>query len=439
MPRRRRLVNLLTARIVAFGGALVIATIALMFFYLLWVVAPMFAGASVETGRGYPLDPAQTLLIEANESQEFGLRVTTAGEIDLFDLASGELRERVDMGRRLRGAQRIADQTGSYALQDASGGITFVQAVYPVSFDGENRIIRPMLQYLFEPHWHPAGDAHAFDVYSRPLQLRVATLSGRTLIIDHFRDAEPGFALETPSRAQHQLRRDYDQLFFGPRGQWLYLISDDGAVEVLDIARPEQPTELHAGRLVPEGARINAVAPLLGRNSLLIADAHGGIAQWFMVRSEFGWRLQQIREFHLEAAATHIIPEPRRKGFAVIDAANQLHLLYTTSRRHLASHPMAAGDVATASIAPRADLLLTAAADGSAQTYRLRNAHPEISWSTLWSKVWYEGYPEPVYSWQSSAADTDFEPKFSLTPLLFGTLKGAFYAMLFAVPIAVMG
>jgi phosphate transport system permease protein len=59
--------------------------------------------------------------------------------------------------------------------------------------------------------------------------------------------------------------------------------------------------------------------------------------------------------------------------------------------------------------------------------------------NALWSKVWYEGYPEPVYSWQSSSADNDFEPKFSLTPLLFGTLKAAFYAMLFAVPIAIMG
>ena len=50
-----------------------------------------------------------------------------------------------------------------------------------------------------------------------------------------------------------------------------------------------------------------------------------------------------------------------------------------------------------------------------------------------------KGTKEPVYSWQSSAADTDFEAKFSLTPLLFGTLKAAFYAMLFAVPLAVMG
>jgi phosphate transport system permease protein len=53
--------------------------------------------------------------------------------------------------------------------------------------------------------------------------------------------------------------------------------------------------------------------------------------------------------------------------------------------------------------------------------------------------VWYEGYSEPIFSWQSSSADDDFEPKFSLTPLAFGTLKGAFYALLFALPMAVLG
>jgi phosphate transport system permease protein len=57
----------------------------------------------------------------------------------------------------------------------------------------------------------------------------------------------------------------------------------------------------------------------------------------------------------------------------------------------------------------------------------------------LWRKVWYENYPEPEYVWQSSAATNEFEPKFSLTPLVFGTLKAALYAMLFAIPLALMG
>jgi phosphate transport system permease protein len=53
--------------------------------------------------------------------------------------------------------------------------------------------------------------------------------------------------------------------------------------------------------------------------------------------------------------------------------------------------------------------------------------------------VWYEGHERPKYVWQSSAATSDFEPKFSLIPLVFGTLKAAFYAMLLAMPLAIAG
>ena len=67
------------------------------------------------------------------------------------------------------------------------------------------------------------------------------------------------------------------------------------------------------------------------------------------------------------------------------------------------------------------------------------NEHPEVSFASLWSKVWYENYSQPEYVWQSSASSNEFEPKFSLTPLAFGTLKAALYAMFFALPLALMG
>lgn len=60
------------------------------------------------------------------------------------------------------------------------------------------------------------------------------------------------------------------------------------------------------------------------------------------------------------------------------------------------------------------------------QLFHVHNEHPEAGWSALWSEVWYEGYPEPQYVWQSTSASDDFEPKLSLVPLAFGTLKAAF-------------
>ncbi len=73
------------------------------------------------------------------------------------------------------------------------------------------------------------------------------------------------------------------------------------------------------------------------------------------------------------------------------------------------------------------------------QHWSLDAPHTEVSWSVLWRKTHYEGYPKAETVWQSTGGTDDFEPKFSLVPLLFGTLKGTFYAMLFALPLAIFG
>jgi phosphate transport system permease protein len=78
-------------------------------------------------------------------------------------------------------------------------------------------------------------------------------------------------------------------------------------------------------------------------------------------------------------------------------------------------------------------------AGGSLRMLALDNEHPEVSFSSLWGRVWYENYEQPEFVWQSSASTNEFEPKFSLTPLVFGTLKASLYAMLFAIPLALMG
>ena len=87
----------------------------------------------------------------------------------------------------------------------------------------------------------------------------------------------------------------------------------------------------------------------------------------------------------------------------------------------------------------RAQNLVVADSNNQIRLYEVHNEYPEVSWDVLWSKVWYEGYDEADYIWQSSASTNEFEPKYSLMPLSFGTIKAAFYAMLFAVPIAILG
>ncbi|MGH7803389.1 MAG: ABC transporter permease subunit, partial [Candidatus Binatia bacterium] len=73
------------------------------------------------------------------------------------------------------------------------------------------------------------------------------------------------------------------------------------------------------------------------------------------------------------------------------------------------------------------------------ESWELYAPHPETTFRSLFGKVWYEGYNGPEYVWQSTGGTDDFEPKFSLTPLIYGTLKGTFYALILAIPLSLLG
>ena len=86
----------------------------------------------------------------------------------------------------------------------------------------------------------------------------------------------------------------------------------------------------------------------------------------------------------------------------------------------------------------KAEFLFLLDAEGTVHRYVLNDPHPEAGWRAFFGKVWYEGASEPSYTWQSTGGSDEFEPKFSLTPLVVGSLKGTFFALLFAVPISLL-
>jgi phosphate transport system permease protein len=210
-------------------------------------------------------------------------------------------------------------------------------------------------------------------------------------------------------------------------------------VSLIDISDLDDIQVLERKRVVADGAEITNFSFLTGEISLLIGDNKGNISQWFPVKKDTGLTLSHIRDFDSQQSSiTDIVTEQRRKGFAAIDDKGQLALYHSTARRTILHQAISESRLNSLAVSPRANALIVED-DKQLYLWHVENEHPEISWSVLWDKIWYESYPEPSYSWQSSSSSNDFEPKFSLMPLAFGTLKAAFYAMLFAMPLAIMG
>ncbi|MDH5648475.1 MAG: ABC transporter permease subunit, partial [Gammaproteobacteria bacterium] len=220
----------------------------------------------------------------------------------------------------------------------------------------------------------------------------------------------------------------------------VYVATATGGINVVDIADKDNPVYVERVVVTKNDSLISSLRFLAGGISLLVGTTDGKVSQWFPVRKDNNVSLTYIRSFKSQDGVLEdIAPEQRRKGFVTANNKGVVHVFHATANRDVANQKISDKPLTHIAISPRADMLIAQDQDKQLQVWKVHNEHPEISWSVLWEKIWYESYPEPDYTWQSSSASNDFEPKFSLMPLAFGTLKAAFYAMLFAVPLSIMG
>ncbi|PMR71186.1 ABC transporter permease subunit [Halomonas heilongjiangensis] len=60
----------------------------------------------------------------------------------------------------------------------------------------------------------------------------------------------------------------------------------------------------------------------------------------------------------------------------------------------------------------------------------------DVSWQALWLPQSYEGYDAPQHRWQPTVTSAEERPQYGMTPLVWGTLKAAAWALVIAVPLA---
>ncbi|WP_417792064.1 ABC transporter permease subunit [Stutzerimonas xanthomarina] len=448
--RIRALKDKLARWYVSIGGLAVLGAICLIFFYLAQVVAPMFQGAELQARDAqqptWLADAGAPLLLAVEEQNKVAMRLGSDGAVRFFSVPTSELlrtvelplpadSEIVSVGQDTPGNRRMV-------LGLSNGQVLVAEHNYKVSYPDGKKTITPQLDYPF------GEEPLNLDSQGRPIEHAAISLNGSTLMVAgatngalHALKIVSTENLMTGEKSLEEERMDLPQLSepikalrIDPRHMWLFAVSGRASVDVFDLRR-EQLNGRY--KLLTGNGEITTVASLLGGISLMIGDSTGGIGQWFMVRSNDGQaELKNVRNFQLaDQPITQILPEERRKGFLALDSAGTLGIFHSTAHRELLTEQVTDG-AAVAAMSPRATRLLVESGD-QVQRFVIDNPHPEISWDALWGKVWYESYPEPDYVWQSTSATGDFEPKLSLSPLAFGTLKAAFYAMLLAAPLAI--
>jgi phosphate transport system permease protein len=126
------------------------------------------------------------------------------------------------------------------------------------------------------------------------------------------------------------------------------------------------------------------------------------------------------------------------RAIAVGNRDGRIDLIQVTTETSMAQMALQAGQPVQALSIPAKDNGFYAASGHSVQRWAVDMRYPEATLSSLFMPVWYEGNPGPAHQWQSSGADDSIEMKLGLVPLIFGTLKATFYAMIFGTPLALL-
>ena len=320
---------------------------------------------------------------------------------------------------------------------------------------------------------HPVIDADITMLSGGPLvaaldangQVRVEAISSRrNLLTDELVTTASGSTIDAKSTDAKG-----DTGGFVPRfvrvselGDQLFLVAEDGAArryEIRDVESPvlmesfdAVPDQVRTDQLQPGRQKVTCVARVFGGNALAVGDSAGVVRVFFATRAADavatdGLQMAVAKVFASVAGSgpdhgiTALAPSPRSRLLAVADASGGIRLVQTTTG---ATAPaLAGGDPGGLEaparqllIAPRENRLL--AADGARlAAWTLNAGYPEVSWRSLFGRVWYEKYPGHVHAWETTGHES-FESKFGLVPLIFGTLKATLYSMLFATPIAIL-
>ncbi|MCG5548407.1 ABC transporter permease subunit [Halorhodospira halochloris] len=450
---------------VAFFGLAVIGALALMFVYLFSETAPIFSDPEITPQSAYPApggeQAGETVHAAMERYREIGVRFTDQAHFFFFLPDSGEVIKHGRLQRPAGVEVRSFDTAEArhrlvgYGLDD--GTAIFARHDYDISYPDDERLVEPYITY-------PEGEGEPLDIFAsnaypidaigvqrgnRGSAVVAANNENQALRLVLFEEDVDFLTGEaTVEREVYDIPWpeegvEITRILLDTTMRNLYIGGADGRLHYYDVANLSDPRLVGSERAIGgDDAQVTELEFLLGAVSIIVGGSDGSVSQWMVTRDEDRQRsLTEIRDFvgH-NAPVTAIAAEHGRKGFASAAADGTLQLHYATSARTLTQLALAGGEqVSAISMAPRHDGMLAVAEGGGFNYLHVNNPHPEVSFKALWQKVWYEGRDAPAYVWQSSSASEEFEPKFSLVPLTVGTLKAAFYAMLFAAPIAILG
>jgi phosphate transport system permease protein len=431
------------------GGIFIIISVLFIFLFIAAETLPLFRAATAEKlaslslgAAASPSEESGALAIGIDEYQKYVYQILPDAIVAFYRAGDGVLHREIPIagleGARLTAASRSL-QGDFFAAGTDDGRVALLQVRFRPLFEGQvlsdlEIEVRDRGVVTVDAAARPVRDATYWE--SPEGEMSLAALVGDSdIVLARFGDDGTAVLETLPPREGERVTH----VRLG-RNAELVAATATGRLHQWDIGGEE----VHLTETIKvSDVDITALEYGLGGNTIIVGDGNGALSAWFRARSNPDAPLELVKAHEFEPQGAPIVSigsSTRERSFVTGSADGSIFLRHLTSERTLLRFEglKDAAAVDTALITPRADGILVRRKDGTLDRYSLANPHPEFSWRAVWGKVWYEGYSEPEYVWQSTGGTDDFEPKLSLVPLVFGTIKATFYALIFAVPLAVM-
>jgi phosphate transport system permease protein len=492
--RSVRIAERVAQALISIGGVGTILAVALIFVFLVWVIAPLFSSGKLSAGPQLAsAEASQPLAIGLDAHSQLLWTLESTGGLVVTELSGGAQLQRLQLqsetgqppsavaftpardmlalgyadGFIQTASLRFKDRfLQSEEAQDWRAGKSAEQRLRP-SVDGNSIYVETsrgevrqssfeiQLDSAIQPHGESAVRLVDASRSPRGVVLALLTADGQLSIdqvtkrYDMLEDreiVEPAMIpvpYAAPAGAGEPRWLVLDDL-----GRRLFVAWESGWLQCYGVGEDERASLLDERQTLPTGAsRLTSLAPLVGKRTLALADDSGQLATWFVTRGEDGVE-RLIRAHSLPAAAEQhylsLSSSPRSRLLAAIDGGGQVSVIQPTAANLIARVALDASAAERLNPAHMrlafsdAQDALFASDGGRLQRLNLQLGHPEATLASLFLPVLYEDYPKPSHAWQSTGGSNDFEPKLGMTPLVFGTLKATLYSLLFGAPIALL-
>ena len=472
--------------LITLGGIGTIIAVSLVCVFLVYVVIPLFTSESLDAPKQVAVSSqAAPIHVASDEYLSIGWSVSEQGSLRSFRIDSGEVlatKSLFEEGRHPT-AWSFSRDTGHLAFGFADGTVQLGKAEFITDFvpdedvpqdlkklkpgevgtyqDGivqvtpENQFRYQKLEVTLEDPVTVEADVpielidlsistngEIFAVLTGESELRLARVTRRKNLLTGkitTRLREGKLDVELPEGAGKPRF-----LMLAGLGDSVALVWEDGRLLRYDTRNTTQPTFAEEIDVTPGDIQVTALSFLIGKTSIIVGDSQGGVSVWFRVKPEDAETPDGsvLKIAHAlppgGSPVTALAPSTRSRLLTAGFENGQVHLYHVTSQQKLATSSTAKPESITAlAVGPKDDALLSLGASGLS-VWAVDAPHPETTLKAIFRPVWYEGYETEENVWQSSSGTDDFEPKYGLIPLIFGSIKATFYSMLFGAPLALL-